>query len=234
MSDPPQVAGIAHFCEHLLFMGTEEYPEENDYSEFLATHSGSSNAYTSAEHTNYYFDVSSDHFYEALQRFSSFFKSPLFSDSCKERELLAVDSEHKKNIQQDYWRLYQLEKDTSDSTHVWNKFGTGNLNTLKVMPETNGLEVRNVLLDFYDKNYSANIMKCVLLGKESVSILKEYAIQLFSAIKNKDVKVSRWNAHPLQKEHLQVYDYLLILENGSCKVDQRCERNCVGISFTGF
>lgn len=185
-------------------MGTQEYPEENDYSQFLSAHSGSSNAYTSAENTNYYFDVASNHFYEALCRFSSFFKSPLFSESCTERELLAVDSEHKKNIQQDYWRLYQLEKDLTDKNHVWNKFGTGNLNTLKVVPEKMGLEIREVLLDFYEKNYSANIMKCVILGKESIETLKKYAIELFSAIADKNVQISTWNHHPLRKDQLQV------------------------------
>src|SRR4051794_6407092 len=40
LSDPKQVAGLAHFCEHLLFMGTETYPEENNYSKFLSFHGG--------------------------------------------------------------------------------------------------------------------------------------------------------------------------------------------------
>jgi insulysin len=185
-------------------MGTEEYPVENDYSQFLSAHSGSSNAYTSADNTNYFFDVSSDHFHEALCRFSSFFKAPLFSESCTERELLAVDSEHKKNIQQDYWRLYQLEKDLSDKNHVWNKFGTGNLNTLKLIPESMGLNVRTVLLEFYEKNYSANIMKCVLLGKESIEKLKGFAVELFSTIRNKNVLIPKWDGQPLQREQLQV------------------------------
>ena len=157
---------------------------ENEYSQFLSAHSGSSNAYTSAENTNYYFDVASDHFYHGLVRFSSFFTSPLFSDSCTDRELLAVDSEHKKNIQQDFWRLYQLGKDTSSKGHAWNKFGTGNLTTLKTIPEKLNLDLRRELLDFYDRNYSANIMKCVLLGRESISKLKEFAQELFSGIQS--------------------------------------------------
>lgn len=27
--------GLAHFCEHMLFLGTEKYPEENEYSKYL-------------------------------------------------------------------------------------------------------------------------------------------------------------------------------------------------------
>lgn len=37
---------LAHFLEHMLFMGTEKYPIENAYSSFLSSHGGMSNAYT--------------------------------------------------------------------------------------------------------------------------------------------------------------------------------------------
>lgn len=29
------IPGLAHFCEHLLFMGTGKYPEENEYLSYL-------------------------------------------------------------------------------------------------------------------------------------------------------------------------------------------------------
>ena len=41
----------------MLFLGTEKYPDENSYSSFLATHGGSSNAFTASETTNYHFEV---------------------------------------------------------------------------------------------------------------------------------------------------------------------------------
>jgi Zn-dependent M16 (insulinase) family peptidase len=52
-SDPKSVPGIAHFCEHMLFLGTKKYPEEDSFSTYLANHGGSSNAYTDAEDTVY-------------------------------------------------------------------------------------------------------------------------------------------------------------------------------------
>uniref|UniRef100_A0A8C5L6T5 Insulin degrading enzyme n=1 Tax=Jaculus jaculus TaxID=51337 RepID=A0A8C5L6T5_JACJA len=66
LSDPPNIAGLSHFCEHMLFLGTKKYPKENEYSQFLSEHAGSSNAFTSGEHTNYYFDVSHEHLEGAL------------------------------------------------------------------------------------------------------------------------------------------------------------------------
>ena len=38
--------GIAHYLEHMLFIGTSKYPIENAYDQYLNTHGGSSNAFT--------------------------------------------------------------------------------------------------------------------------------------------------------------------------------------------
>ena len=43
-SDPIDVPGLAHFHEHMTFLGTKKYPEEDGFSSFLASHGGSSNA----------------------------------------------------------------------------------------------------------------------------------------------------------------------------------------------
>ena len=34
MSDP--VPGLAHFCEHMLFLGTKKYQDENEYNRYLS------------------------------------------------------------------------------------------------------------------------------------------------------------------------------------------------------
>ncbi|KAJ3134921.1 Insulinase (Peptidase M16) [Geranomyces variabilis] len=197
LCDLDDAAGLAHFCEHLLFLGSEKYPKENDYSSYLSAHSGHSNAFTATENTCYYYDCASDAMEGALDRFAQFFIAPLFSESGTEREMNAVDSEHKKNLQSDTWRVYQLEKDLSNPSHPYRKFGTGNLETLRDIPLQKGLDIRKVLLDFHDKYYSANIMKLVLLGKESLDELQELAVSKFSAVKNKNISVPSFPGHPL-------------------------------------
>ncbi len=42
----------------MLFLGTEKYPKEEEYEDFLGRNGGASNAYTDMEDTNYYFNVS--------------------------------------------------------------------------------------------------------------------------------------------------------------------------------
>ena len=31
MSDPAKLPGLAHFCEHMLFLGTHKFPDEKEY-----------------------------------------------------------------------------------------------------------------------------------------------------------------------------------------------------------
>ncbi|KAJ3324178.1 Insulinase (Peptidase M16) [Blyttiomyces sp. JEL0837] len=207
LSDPEDALGLAHALEHILFLGTKKYPVENDYSQFVSDVGGGySNAFTAAENTNYYFEVSSEGkaFEGALDRFAQFFISPLFLESCTERELKAVDSEHKKNLQDDTWRLQQLEQDLSNPGHPYSKFGTGNWETLHETPLKNGINIRDKLIDFHRKYYSANIMKLVVLGKESLDTLSEWVIEKFSEVENKGVAVPTCEGHPLGDEQLGV------------------------------
>eukprot|EP00971_Amphidinium_carterae_P049293 971587-Amphidinium_carterae.1 len=55
LQDPHSFPGLAHFHEHMLFLGTERYPEENEYSKYLSEHGGHSNAFTMGEWTTYHF-----------------------------------------------------------------------------------------------------------------------------------------------------------------------------------
>lgn len=72
MSDPADRFGLAHFLEHMLFLGTEKYPEEGSYQKFVSTHDGFSNAYTADDRTNYHFEIDPEYLEEGLDRFSQF------------------------------------------------------------------------------------------------------------------------------------------------------------------
>ena len=75
-------------------MGTEKYPSENEYSEYITNVGGMNNAYTSMTDTNYMFDSSNEGFEGALDRFAQFFISPLLKEDSTDREMEAVDSEY--------------------------------------------------------------------------------------------------------------------------------------------
>lgn len=165
MSDPEKLPGLAHFCEHMLFLGTEKYPHENGYTTYLSQSGGSSNAATYPLMTKYHFHVAPDKLDGALDRFAQFFIAPLFTPSATEREINAVNSEHEKNLSSDLWRIKQVHRHLAKSDHAYSKFGSGNKATLSELPKSQGIDVRDELLKFHQKWYSANIMCLAVIGK---------------------------------------------------------------------
>ena len=149
-NDPPDYEGLAHFCEHMLFIGTKKYPETNQYSHFLQTHGGGDNAYTSTQNTNYFFNVEAEYFSTALDMFAHFFIDPLFSVESVMDEMNAVNAEHEKNLHTDGWKLWQLLKNVSNPQHPFSQFSTGSLETL------NKSDVHDQLLCYFNSSYSAN------------------------------------------------------------------------------
>lgn len=124
LADPPDTAGLAHFCEHMLFMGSSKFPKENTFGEYLSSHGGASNAWTGDDQMNFFFRVRPDSFQGALDIWSRFFIDPLFDAGSVDRELHAVDSEHSKNLQSDMWRVSQLVRTVlAPPTHPFNHFG---------------------------------------------------------------------------------------------------------------
>ncbi|KAK3847359.1 MAG: Metalloenzyme, LuxS/M16 peptidase-like protein, partial [Linnemannia gamsii] len=208
LSDPDNLQGLAHYLEHLLFLGTDKYPRENEYKEFLAQHAGRSNAYTSLDHTNFHFEVGHAHLERALDRFAQFFISPAFNESCTDREILAVDSEFKRNLQVDGRRLFQLGKHLSGRKHPYWHFGTGNLLTLKNLPAEEGINPRDELIKFYHKYYSSNIMKLAIVGRESLDELTGWAVEKFSSVKNLNIAPPSYPGPPLTPSELLSMSYV--------------------------
>jgi insulysin len=184
-----------------------------------------SNAFTASTSTNYYFELSASAksnspsqsasssqaslvpvpkheapLYGALDRFAQFFVQPLFREDCLERELNAVDSENKKNLQADNWRLMQLAKSTAAREHPYHLFSTGNYKILHDDPIARGVKIRDAFIKFYQTHYSANRMKLVVLGKESLDELQAWVEELFSGVVNKDLPQLRWDGIPVLTE----------------------------------
>jgi secreted Zn-dependent insulinase-like peptidase len=177
--DPNHTQGLAHFLEHMLFLGTDKYPVAGDYEKFLTAHGGHHNAFTAGEHTNYFFDVDPDHFEQALDRFSRFFVAPTMDSEFIDRERHAVDSEYHLKINDDWRRLYQVIKENVNPEHPYAKFSVGNLETLVDSDEGT---LREKLLSFYQSHYYAQNMRLVILGQEPLEQLKSLAINKFSEV----------------------------------------------------
>ncbi|KAK0424627.1 hypothetical protein QR680_008758 [Steinernema hermaphroditum] len=172
-SDPEEVPGIAHLCEHMLFMGSEKYPIEHNFSRFIRQRDGHYNGHTYTFMTEYYFDIAPKHLEEALDRFIHMFISPLFTESALEREVQAVDSEFKDFQAFDAQRENQIVGSLT-RTGV-SKFICGNIDTLWNIPRAKGINVRSELIKFFEAHYCATNMSLCLVADWNMEDL-EHAV----------------------------------------------------------
>lgn len=195
-ADPIDRQGLAHFLEHMLFLGTEKYPTSGEYQEFISAHGGSHNAYTSFDHTNYFFDIDAQYLEPALDRFAQFFAAPLFNAEFVGREINAVESEYRAKLKEDSRRSLDVFKSIVNQDHPFAKLSVGNVQTLLNDASLSPAEVqkggpkfeapfaalRGELLSFYDKHYAADKMTLVVVGPQSTKQLKRMVADRFAAI----------------------------------------------------
>lgn len=186
MQNPDEQLGLAHYLEHMLFLGTEKYPDPDEYGDFMARHGGMHNAYTADDHTNYMFQINNDRLDEALDRFSDFFKAPVFDPDYSEKEVNAVDSEWSMRRASDGFILFKLNNVTLNPAHPMARFRIGNNETLS---DKEGSILYDEMLDFYRRYYSANLMTAAIVGNYSVEELKEKAQSYFADIPNHNAEV---------------------------------------------
>lgn len=209
--DPPYLQGLSHFLEHMLFLGTESFPGDNEYDAFLAQHGGDDNAFTDMEYTCYHYCIPQDggdgekNVWKALEMFSSFFICPLLGGEQAHRELNAVESEFELNKSDDENRLSQVMSYTcgmdgeasimgkrySDRSegdnggrpfHPFAKFAWGNEQSLKTEPEANGIDVMKELRDYYHTHYYAKNMRLVVMAGYELDEIQRRVVKYFSNV----------------------------------------------------
>lgn len=191
--DAEQYPGIAHYLEHLLFLGNEKYPEEDQFMGYVKSNGGLVNAYTASDRTVYMFSINNNAFDDALDQFSHFFIDPLFNPSGVKRELHAVDQENAKNIENDGWRGWMIFKATGNPNSPNAKFSTGNAETLGKIPPS---EVRK----WWEEHYTASQMHLVVYSNQPLDELTKIVNQDFASIAKRQVDNEIANV-PLTSNH---------------------------------
>jgi len=208
--NPQDRAGLVHFLEHMLFLGTEKYPEPGEYQSFISEHGGSHNAGTGLENTNYFFDIDAAHLEPALDRFAQFFSAPNFDAKYVDRERNAVESEYRLKLKDDSRRGQDVLQEQVNPQHPLSMFTVGNLDTLADFDDR---PLRPELLAIYKKYYSANIMKLVVLGNQSLDELQTMVEPRFKPVVNNQVVVDAPAAPLFAADQLPMQLSILPLQN---------------------
>jgi insulysin len=198
--DPNHRQGLAHFLEHMLFLGTKNFPDGSEYQKFIKKHGGSNNAWTATEHTCFFFDIGYQNFSAAIARFGEFFTMPLLSEEFVNKERKNIDAEFKLKLKDDMRRLYDVHKETINQAHPFAKFSVGSSETLA---DKVGYNLRDELCEFFQKHYQAHFMTLVLEGPQTLTELENLAHEHFSKINTNGIAKTKISEPLYLAQHQQ-------------------------------
>ncbi|QOR37466.1 peptidase M16 [Billgrantia diversa] len=202
--DPEDLQGLAHFLEHMLFLGTEPFPEADAYQGYLQRHGGSHNAFTAPQDTNYFFDIEPEALPGALDRFSQFFLSPLFNPEKLESERNIVHSEYMSRIRDDGRRENDVLNQVLNSDNPLTGFSVGSRETLADRPE-NEPSLRQRVIDFYQSHYDANVMHLAVVAPQPLDELEAMVTERFAGIADRGLERPMIEEPLIEEENLPRY-----------------------------
>ncbi|XP_045539008.1 nardilysin [Papilio machaon] len=193
-SDPPDIQGLAHFVEHMVFMGSQRYPKENEFDSFIKKKGGSDNASTDCELTTFYFEIQEKYLPQAMDMFSQFFVSPLMMKEAMQREREAIESEFAIASPSDSNRKDQLLASLFPEGHPARTFTWGNLRSLK--DELNDDEkLHRAAHEFRKRHYSAHRMTVAVQARMELSELEQYVVNTFGEVENNGLPPTDFTPH---------------------------------------
>ncbi|XP_046670211.1 nardilysin [Homalodisca vitripennis] len=181
-SDPENIPGLAHFLEHMIFMGSEKFPKENEFDVYIKKKGGCDNASTECEYTTFYFDCHEAHLHGAMDIFSQLFISPLMKRESMTKEREAIESEFQMSLPSDESRRSQLLCSLANKHNPANKFMWGNLITLK--DNVNDNDLYKAVHDFRLKHYSAHRMTLAVQARLPLEVLEKWVVECFQGVPN--------------------------------------------------
>lgn len=202
--DPDDLKGLAHFLEHMLFLGTEPYPESDGYQRYISDNAGSHNAFTAQQDTNYFFDIEPSALPGALDRFSEFFLSPLFNADHLASERNIVHSEYMARIRDESRRENDVLNQLLDPDNATTGFAVGSRETLASPPEGEAT-LRERVIDFYHQHYDANVMNLAIVAPQPLDTLEEWVAERFADIPDNDLSVPTIDAPLVDADTLPRY-----------------------------
>lgn len=170
VNETPEISGISHFLEHILFKGTKKFkPGEIDsYLDFKGAYN---NAFTSTDVTNYYVTIPTAEADAAFEVVSDMVFDALFITDEIEKEKPVVLQEINRKYDDPSYKMWQdyIETLFDGTPYQREVIGT---------PETVTALNREKLMEYYNKYYHPKNMTLVVVGdieeKEALRLAKKY------------------------------------------------------------
>lgn len=189
----PGKSGFAHFFEHMMFRGSENYTA--DQREAIFKRAGAeTNAYTSDDRTVYHATFSKDDLDEIMKMEADRFLRLKYALPEFQTESLAVKGEYDKNSANPFSKLYEVLRETSFKTHTYSHTTMGYLKDIQDMP--NQFEYSQ---EFFKRFYRPEYTTVVLVGDVTRARALDLTRKTFGDWKRGDY-VAKIPAEPKQTE----------------------------------
>lgn len=167
-NETPQISGISHFIEHLLFKGSQKY-KTGEMDRLIEESGGVFNAATSKDFTHFYIVIPREYFNKAAEIMGDMIANPLFPPEEIEKERLVVLEEIYRSQSQPQNELYNLLYEKSFRYHPYYMPVLGSLASISYLG-------RDTLVKYYQTFYAGENVSIVAAGKlpnNSAAVLKK-------------------------------------------------------------
>ncbi len=154
----PGHSGFAHFFEHMMFRGTEKYPQEV-YNDILKKMGADSNAFTTDDWTNYYIVGPSSSLETMMKIESDRFENLKYTEDQFRTEALSILGEYNKNASSPFLHLEEKLRDLAYEKHTYEHTTMGFLKDIKAMPD-----YYQYSLQFFQRFYRPENVKLLVVG----------------------------------------------------------------------
>jgi zinc protease len=166
------LSGFAHFFEHMMFRGTDQFPAEK-YNDVLKSFGADSNAYTNEDWTCYHMTIPATALATAVQIEADRFQNLKYDEPSFQKEARAVLGEYNKGASSPFQKLNEVMQNTAYIKHTYKHTTIGFLEDVKDMP--NQYAYSKV---FFDRWYRPENCTLIVAGDvkqdELVSLVKQH------------------------------------------------------------
>lgn len=168
----PGKSGFAHFFEHMMFRGSENFTAEQRESIFKRA-GAETNAYTSDDRTVYHATFAKEDLDEIMKVEADRFQRLKYALPAFQTEALAVKGEYDKNSANPFSKLYEVLRETAFKVHTYSHTTMGYLKDIQDMP--NQFEYSQEFFQrFYRPEYTTIILAGDVTQKDALALTKKY------------------------------------------------------------
>ncbi len=168
----PGKSGFAHFFEHMMFRGTENYTTE-EYGDILKNIGADQNAYTTDDHTNYHIQFSKEDLETVLKLEADRFQNLKYSEEDFKTEARAVLGEYNKNYANPSRKLIERQRDVAFKKHTYKHTTMGFIEDIEDMPNEFAYS-RTFFERYYRPEYTAIILVGDVEPNEVFRLVEKY------------------------------------------------------------